>query len=293
MLLILVHFIGVGAVEAGARSWIRFAGIGIQPSELVKFLYPCYFGYMMKARGFDIRKNKISKVVFNILLLILPVLLVLAEPDIGTAAILFCELAFMCFFTPIPMYIFGALGGTSVLGAIIILKKASLGMNRLNRLKAFINPWSDPKGIGYHIIQSYYAIANGGLLGLGIGNSKQKYMWLPEQHTDFIFSIIGEETGLWGTAFIILCFVLLFIFCALMYVNIKDEMAKYVILGIGFVIVFQAFLNISISVGLFPVTGITLPFISYGGSSIVCDCISVGIMLSFYQDSLDFLPMEN
>ena len=171
-----------------------------------------------------------------------------------------------------------------MLGIIGIILLIIVAPYRVARITAYLNPWSDPLGSGFQIIQSLYALGPHGLLGVGYGNSIQKNFYLPEPQTDFIFSIIGEEFGFLG------CFFVIFLFLCLFYNAIKislsqyDLFAKYLSFGLSFGLVFQGLLNIAIVSGLLPTTGITLPFISYGGSSLLVSMISIGIILSIAKE---------
>lgn len=278
VLLVLVHFIGTGGTQWGAKSWIRFAGIGIQPSELGKIMVVMTFAYFLEQKAFNFKEN-MYKAIFAITLIGLPMVLVLLEPDLGSVAIAATGVVGMLFFTDIPLKFFVILGASGAAFLSMFMKFAAY---RMNRITAWLDPFADPQGISYQIVQSFYAIGNGGLFGQGIGNSKQKFLWLPEGHTDFIFAIISEETGFIGSSILILLFIAFFVI--VMYMSkFKDNLfEKFTIIGLGFIITFQAFLNIMVVTGLFPVTGITLPFISYGGTSLIISCAMVGIILSLY-----------
>lgn len=279
-LLIAVHFIGTGGSEWGAKSWIRFGGIGIQPSELAKIMVVMTFAYFLEQKAFNFKEN-IYKAFFALFLIGLPIALVLLEPDLGSVAITATGIVGMLFFTDIPLKFFVVLGASGAGFLAMFMKFAAY---RMNRIAAWLDPFSDPQGISYQIVQSFYAIANGGLFGQGIGESKQKFLWLPEGHTDFIYAIISEETGLIGSALLVLMFFAFFVIVMYMGKFKENIFEKFTIIGLGFIITFQAFLNIMVVTGLFPVTGITLPFISYGGTSLVISCAMVGVILSLYFD---------
>lgn len=280
ILLILVHFIGTGGSEWGAKSWIRFAGVGIQPSELAKIMVVMTFAYFLEQKAFNFKED-LYKALFAIFLIGLPMVLVLLEPDLGSVAITAAGVVGMLFFTDIPLKFFVILGASGAAFLSMFMKFAAY---RMNRIAAWLDPFADPQGISYQIVQSFYAIANGGLLGQGIGNSKQKFLWLPEGHTDFIYAIFTEETGFIGAAGLILLFVAFFVIIMYMGKFKENIFEKFTIIGLGFIITFQAFLNIMVVIGLFPVTGITLPFISYGGTSLVVSCSMIGVILSLYFD---------
>ena len=279
-LLILVHLVGIGGDQVGATSWIRIGGFGLQPSELGKIIGVMAFAYFIDKDAFDYKKD-IKKTIFAIFLILLPITLVLAEPDLGSAAVMATGLVAVLFFTNVPLKYFVILGGCGVAGLSMFMTFAGY---RMARIEAFLDPFKDPLGISYQIVQSFYAIANGGIFGQGLGGSKQKYMWLPEQHTDFIYAIITEEIGWIGATLIVLLFLALLVVIIYMGISKKGAFQKFTILGLGVMIVFQALLNIMVVTGLFPVTGITLPFMSYGGSSMISSCLTIGIILSLFYD---------
>ena len=201
------------------------------------------------------------------------------EPDLGSASIMSAGLVGMLFFTRIPLKFFVVMGAS---GAAFLSMFMTFAGYRMARIEAWLDPFKDPQGISYQIVQSFYAIANGGILGQGIGGSKQKFLWLPEQHTDFIFSIYCEETGFIGAVILIGLIVSMFVVILYMSKFKENVFAKFTIVGLGFIIAFQSFLNIMVVTGLFPVTGVTLPFMSYGGTSLVISCIMIGVILSLY-----------
>ena len=150
----------------------------------------------------------------------------------------------------------------------------------MDRITSFLDPWSDPLGSGFQMIQSLYAIGPGGLLGFGFLGSRQKHFYLPEPQTDFIFSIITEEFGFIGALVVISLFIILYYYITKLAIRCNDLFGKYLIFGLLFLLVFQTLLNLSVVVGLVPITGVTLPFISYGGSSLLVSMVSIGIILN-------------
>jgi len=167
-----------------------------------------------------------------------------------------------------------------VLGLLGIVLLIIIAPYRMERIVSFLNPWSDPLGSGFQIIQSMYAIGPGGLLGLGLGNSIQKHFYLPEPQTDFIFSIISEEFGFMGILIVSTLFIIIIYQGIKTSIKCEDYFGKYLSFGITFSLAFQTILNLMVVVGLIPVTGVTLPFLSYGGSSLIITMISVGIILN-------------
>ena len=202
------------------------------------------------------------------------------EPDFGTAMVITMCLVAMIFISKVKLSFFvkiGVCGLVGIVGLIIIAPY------RMARIISFINPWTDPLGSGFQIIQSLYAIGPGGLFGMGIGKSIQKHFYLPEPQTDFIFSIISEELGFIGVLLVSSFFIFIFYRCIKISMNTKDLFGKYLSFGLSFMIIFQTLLNLSVVVGLVPVTGVTLPFLSYGGSSLLVSMVSIGIILNIFE----------
>lgn len=199
------------------------------------------------------------------------------EPDFGTGMVIVMSLMFMLFITKAKLSFFGIMG---VLGLGGIAGLIIIAPYRLARILSFLNPWSDPLGSGFQIIQSLYAIGPSGLFGTGFGNSIQKHFYLPEPQTDFIFAIISEEFGFIGILVIASLFLTLFYNTVMVSLECDDLFGKYLSFGLVISLILQAVLNICVVIGLVPVTGVTLPFLSYGGSSLLVSMASVGIVLN-------------
>ena len=276
ILLVLVLIPGIGSIRNGSRSWFGIGSLGIQPSEFAKLGLIIYLSKYL-ANNRKIIKD-VKKGVLPILLVIgVFFLLIMLEPDFGTAMVIVLTLVVMIFISGVKLSFFikvGLLGLLGIVGLIIIAPY------RMERIVSFLNPWVDPLGSGYQIIQSLYAIGPGGLLGQGFLNSHQKQFYLPEPQTDFIFSIISEEFGFLGI--LIVTSFIAFIFYRIIKIALKENnlFKKYLAFGLGFGIIIQSLLNISVVIGLIPVTGVTLPFLSYGGSSLLISMISIGIILN-------------
>ena len=204
-------------------------------------------------------------------------IIILLEPDFGTDMVITMSLIGLIFISGTNVSIFYKIGIIGLIGIIILIIIAPY---RLDRITSFLNPWSDPLGSGFQMIQSLYAIGPGGILGYGLFNSRQKHFYLPEPQTDFIFSIINEELGFIGSLIIISLFVILYYHIIKSTINNNDLFGKYLSFGLCFLLLFQTLLNLSVVVGLVPITGVTLPFISYGGSSLIVSMISIGIILN-------------
>ena len=203
------------------------------------------------------------------------------EPDFGQGMVIVLTLIMIIFISGARISFFVKCG---ILGLVGIVALIIVAPYRLARIISFVNPWVDPLGSGFQIIQSLYAIGPGGLLGLGFGSSIQKHFYLPEPQTDFIFSIISEEFGFLGVLVVTSIFLLLFYFSIKISLQAKNLFAKYLSFGLSFGILIQALLNLCVVVGLIPVTGVTLPFFSYGGSSLLVSFASIGIILNISKN---------
>ena len=275
-LLILVLIPGIGSVRNGSRSWFGIGSFGIQPSEFTKLAMIIFTAkYLVKNEKL---LNNIKKGVLPILgLTLLTFGLIMLQPDFGTGMVLTMIIIAMLFIAGVDFKFFLKIGAIGVVGIVGLIAVAPY---RLKRILSFLDPWQDPLGSGFQIIQSLYAIGPGGLFGFGLGNSRQKHFYLPEPQTDFIFSIISEEFGFMGCVIVVSLFLLIIITSLKIAKSVDDMFAKYLVFGITFWITFQAILNLMVVVGLIPVTGVTLPFLSYGGSSLMILFISMGIVLN-------------
>ncbi|MDD3149821.1 MAG: putative lipid II flippase FtsW [Candidatus Gastranaerophilales bacterium] len=268
-LLILVKFSSFGRESNGATRWLTF--LPIQPSEFAK---PAAI-ILIAAALVDAKEILSEKMLGTIAIIAGMLGLIFIQPNLSMTVIIALTTAAMLWVGGVS---FKLLLSTAAVGLFAISGK--LYSHQLERLATWRNPWIDPQGGGYNLIQSWYAIASGGLFGVGFGNSKQKLFWLPERHTDFIFSIIAEEFGFIG------CLIVLGLFVALLHRGFfiantcNDRFGRLLAFGITFSIGVQAFINIGVTTGILPVTGITLPLISYGGSSIIVTMAMLGILLN-------------
>ena len=276
LLLVLVLVPGLGREVAGARRWFRFKFISFQPSEFAVLAMIVYVSDFIARK-----KNKIMTIRWGLLPLMAVLgcacLLILAQPDLGTTISISAVVFLMLYVGGVPLrYLLFIFLIASLMLYLLIVSEPY----RMRRIVAFLNPWADPKGSGFQIIQSQIAIGSGGLFGVGLGHSLQKLFYLPAAHTDFIFSIIGEELGLLGTLGVIVLFVI-FIRLGLKVVkNAPDRFGYFLSFGLVAILSFRAIVNIGVSCGIMPTKGLPLPFISYGGSSFIFDMISVGILLN-------------
>ena len=273
-LIVLVLF--VGTERNGSKSWFGIGSFGIQPSEFMKLAMIIFTSKYLYNNQKDI--GNIKKGVMPILGLTLIIfLLIMLQPDFGTGIILVMGVIGLLFIGGVNLKFFLKIGVLGIAGIVGLIIAAPY---RLKRILSFLNPWSDPLGSGFQIIQSLYAIGPGGLFGYGLGGSRQKHFYLPEPQTDFIFSIISEEFGFMGV--IIVAGLFSFIIYKAIKIALKcdDLFGKYLAFGIIFTLAFQTLLNLSVVIGLIPVTGVTLPFLSYGGSSLLITLASIGIILN-------------
>lgn len=276
LLLILVLIPGIGTVRNGSRSWFGIGSMGIQPSEFTKLALIIFTSKYLYKNERDIKD--IKKGVFPILgVLLLTFGLIMLEPDFGTGVVIVMTIVVILFVSGVKMKFFVKIGLLGLVGVAALILVAPY---RLARIVSFLNPWSDPLGSGFQIIQSLYAIGPGGLLGLGLGNSIQKHFYLPEPQTDFIFSIISEELGFLGVLIISSLFLTIIYRGFKIAMKCNNNFGKYLAFGITFGLAFQTLLNLMVVVGLIPVTGVTLPFLSYGGSSLLITMLSMGILLN-------------
>ncbi len=281
LLLILVLIPGIGTIRNGSRSWFGIGSLGVQPSEFAKLGLIIFTSKYLSNNIKDIKNIK-KGLIPIILVILLTFILIMLEPDFGTSMVLILTLITMLLISGLDLSFFLKLGFFGVLSIILLIIKAPY---RLKRILSFINPWSDPLGSGYQIIQSLYAIGPGGLLGQGFMNSRQKYFYLPESHTDFIFSIISEEFGFLGILIISTLFIIIFYNSIKISLSTNDLFGKFLSFGLSVGLIIQTLLNLAVTSGLLPVTGITLPFISYGGSSLLVSMISIGIILNISRGS--------
>lgn len=276
VLLILVLIPGIGKIRNGSRSWFGVGGLGIQPSEFMKLALIIFISkYLHKNERNNI---SIKKDILPILFITLLTFgLIMLQPDFGTGVIIVMSIIGILFISGLKMRFFIIAGLFGAVGAVVLILIAPY---RFERILSFINPWVDPLGTGFQAIQSLFAIGPGGLLGLGLGNSIQKHFYLPEPQTDFIFAIISEELGFLGVLIVSALFLTIIYRGMKISLNAKDLFSKYLSFGITFSLAFQALLNLMVVVSLIPITGVTLPFLSYGGSSLLITLCSMGILLN-------------
>jgi cell division protein FtsW len=264
----------VGFSVNGARRWIGAASITVQPSEIAKLALVIYLAAMLATRG-----ERIVSLVKGLVPLCIPVaiiaVLVLKEPDMGTASLL-VMVAFAMFFAAGARitHLFAILLATAP--AVIVELLASPYQRA--RIFAFLDPWKDPQNTGFHIVQSLLALGSGGIFGMGLGDSRAKFFYLPEQYTDFIFSILGEELGLIGTLAVVILFIVFGYRAIKIAIAAPDRFGFFLVIGCVSIVVIQAFVNIGVVTSSWPVTGVPLPFISFGGSSLIVNLVAVALI---------------
>ncbi|MBL7072380.1 MAG: putative lipid II flippase FtsW [Candidatus Omnitrophica bacterium] len=275
-LLVLVLIPGIGSEAGGARRWIRFLGIGIQPSELVKFALVLYLADLTARKKYLMQNFKYG-ILAPMIVIGVTAALVLIEPDMGTAVAILVAGVVMLFVSGVKLkhLSYVAVGAIPVVGAAILMEPY-----RIRRILTFINPWNDAKGAGFQLVQSFIALGSGGFWGAGLGMSRQKLFYLPASHTDFIFSIIGEELGFLGTVGILTLFALFLWFSLRICFKLHDTFASRAVMGISIIIAFEVIVNIGVSTGMLPTKGLPLPFISYGGSSLISHLAACGLILN-------------
>jgi len=280
-LLILVLIPGIGYSVGGARRWFKVFGFSFQPSELTLLSFIIYLAEFLSREDKDI-KNLFSGLLPSLLVAGIFVFLILLQPDFGIAFLIGIISFILLFIGGIRFF---HLAFLSLLSLPVICLCIFTVPYRLLRIVSFLNPWADPQGAGFQIIQSQITLGSGGIFGLGLGKGRQKLFFLPADHTDFIFSNIGEELGLIGTLFVLILFLLILIYGFKIIRNCHDSFGFYLGFGIVLAILLKAIVHMAVGVGLLPTKGLPLPFISYGGSSFLFDLISIGILLNIAKNS--------
>ncbi|EPJ79021.1 cell division protein FtsW [Pseudomonas syringae] len=290
-LLVMVLIPGVGREVNGSMRWIGFGAFNVQPSEIAKLFVVIFLaGYLIR-RQTEVRESWMG--FFKPFIVLLPMAgLLLMEPDFGATVVMMGAAAAMLFLGGVGLFRFSLMVALAV-GAVFVLVQAQ--PYRMARLITFTDPWSDQFGSGYQLTQALIAFGRGEWLGVGLGNSVQKQFYLPEAHTDFVFSVLAEELGVVGSLLTVGLF--LFVSIRAMYIGMWAERAKqffgaYVAYGLAFLWIGQILINIGVNVGLLPTKGLTLPFLSYGGSSLVICCASLGLLLRIEWESRNNMGSE-
>ena len=271
---------GIGRTVNGARRWIRAGGLTFQPAELMKFTLVVYMSSYLSTK---------QKLIGTFKSGLLPAFVVsgvflgmtLLQPDFGTVMVMAAVIFSMLLAGGASL---AHLGGILLAGLPLVYVAVAHKAYRLNRITSFLNPWDDPQGAGYQIIQSFLAFGSGGVFGRGLGEGRQKFLFLPERHSDFIYAVIGEELGLIGAV------VVLLLFGVILWRGVRIALrtggfSKMLALGITVLICSQALINMAVVTGIMPTKGIALPLVSYGGSALVVTLASVGVLLNISKEA--------
>ena len=266
---------GVGVRAGGATRWLRFGVLGLQPAELAKLALIVYLATWLGAKREQVRSWRVT-VPFVVVTMVVAGL-VIAEPDLGTTIVIVMVAFAMYFAAGARLMMFAALGIFATVGVAAL---AVVNPERLERVTTFINPWAHPQDAGFQAIQMLYALGLGGPFGEGLGAGKEKFGYLPHPYTDSIFAVLGDELGLAGTLLIVVLFLALGFRGVRLALRAEDSTGALLAIGVTMWLCFQAWVNMAVVASLVPMTGITLPFISYGGSSLCVGLIAVGILLN-------------
>lgn len=276
VLSLLVHVPFIGVAENGARRWIKIAGIRLQPSEIMKTAIVLFFAALIDGGKFDIRdiKNGLSRYVLFMIVAVLP----MATQHLS-GTIVICGIV-LCMLIVAGANVGLIVGGGGIMGALLVMAVALISPARMARLTSFFNPFTDMQGTGYQTAQSVYAIGSGGIFGKGLGESIQKFSYLPEPYNDFIFSVTCEELGLIGAVFLIGLFITLILRGIKIAMEADDVFGSMIVVGIMAHVAIQTILNIGVATASIPNTGVSLPFFSYGGTAILMLLVEMGLVLS-------------
>jgi len=272
---------GIGRMINGSRRWLRLGMLSFQPSELAKFTLVVYLSYFMAKKGDRIRDFKdglVPAYVITALFLVLAAI----QPDFGSALTIAGVAGIMLFAGGANVL---QLGGTLLVALPVIVVAIVHKAYRWRRISAFLNPWEDPDGAGYQIIQSFIAFGSGGVFGRGLGEGRQKLFFLPERHSDFIYAVIGEELGLIGAVIVIGLFLIILWRGVKISLAARDSFSRFLALGTTLLICVQGVINMAVVTGLLPTKGIALPLVSYGGSSLVITLGALGVLLNISKDT--------
>jgi len=282
IILSLVLVPGVGVNRGGARRWIMFPGFAFQPSELAKLALVFYLAHSMAKKEQMIRTFSVG-VLPHLIVTGLFAGMLLLEPDFGTALMLTMLLYFMLFMGGARIH---HLLATALMALPVLIYLMTKADYRIRRLMSFLDPWSDAAGSGFHVIQSLIAFGSGQIWGRGLGESRQKLFYLPEAHTDFVFSVIGEELGLLGALAVLALFGIIVARGLQLTAKIEEPFDQYLAFGLTVLLGLQALIHMGVVMGLMPTKGLVLPFISYGGSAMVINLMEAGILLGLSRRRL-------
>lgn len=277
VLLIFTLLPGVGISAGGARRWLGVSAFRLQPSELAKFVCVVYMASYVARHRLQLETGGIGPVLRPLMVVGTVLMLIVVEPDLGNAVAIACTTGALLFM--------GGMRWRYILPLILSAAAALAGAvfmepYRLTRIASYLNPWADPTGSGFQMVQSFLAFGSGGVTGMGLGEGRQKLFFLPEPHTDFIFSVIGEELGLMGALGVVVLFALFAWRGFLIARSCSDPFGRYLAMGLTLMVVMQALINMGVTVGALPNKGLPLPFVSYGGSSLLLNLFAVGVLIN-------------
>ena len=276
LLLVALYFPGIGHTAGGAKRWLRFSGVSFQPSEFARLALIIYLAYSLSKKQDRIKEFSIGFLP-HVLVFCCFTLLIILQPDFGMVAIIGLIGGIMLFVGGVRLsYLLGGLAAALPLAYYLLIHSGY----RLKRLATFMDPWQHQSDAGYQIVHSLMAFGSGGILGAGVGNGYQKLFYLPEPHTDFILSVVGEELGLVGISVIVVLYLLVLWRGIVIALKAQDRFAMFLATGLTAAIGFQVAINAAVTLGLMPTKGLTLPFLSYGGSSMIVNAVAVGILLN-------------
>lgn len=277
ILLVMVFLPVLGRTAGGAQRWLHFGAFNLQPAEYAKIAVCLYLSDYLTRKKKTIHRGSLSIFFPPLFLIGCVCLLILLQPDLGSTAFIFMIVAVMIFLAGIRMkYVLIATTLFLPVFYLLIIRVPY----RLSRVTAYLNPWEDPQGSGFQIIQSFLAFGLGGIKGVGLGQSMQKLFYLPSSYNDFIFSIIGEELGLIGALWVIALYAIIFICGFQISKTASQPYEKMLILSMTLTIVLQALINMMVATGLVPTKGLPLPFVSFGGTSLIFNFMALGIIMS-------------
>lgn len=290
VMLIMVNYTPLGVTVNGAKRWISLGFFQFQPSEFAKPAIAMILASAFYKNSIVLDKHKM---IYYFLPILAMIFMVFKQPNLSMVILLLMTSLVMYLSAGGPMKVFLMLGGAGIFGVLTAGVTHLIKPYQMSRIITWINPEADPLGAGYNVIQSLVAFATGGFWGVGYGSSKQKLAWLPEAHTDFIFAVIGEELGFIGCLLVICLFLTLIHRGLLIASRCPDMYGKLLAVGITFSIGFQAFLNMSVASSFLPATGVPLPFISYGGSSLMVSMWMIGILLNISKKRVKKIRVQS
>ncbi len=277
LFLILVYLPGIGSTAGGAQRWINLGIVHFQPAEFAKVVVCLYMSDYLTRKRKVIQEGGIKVYLPPMLLVGLICGLTLVQPDLGSTAFMFILVAIMVFLTGLKIRYVGYAATVFMPAFYFLVAKVPY---RMSRLSAYLNPWNDPQGSGFQIIQSFLAYGMGGVRGVGLGQSMQKLFYLPSSYNDFIFSVIAEELGLMGCLFVIAIYVVIFLCGFSLSRKLQDPFQRLLVIALTLMIVLQALIHMLVTTGLVPTKGLPLPFVSFGGTSLLFNFMAFGLILS-------------